>query len=104
LSDLLVYGMPFVLLDRRIEGLEVDAVLIDGTRAAEEAVGFLLELGHRRIAIVTDVAEGAPETQSARLAGYVNALAGAGIAIDDGLVRRAAPTVVGAREQTLELL
>src|SRR5713101_8060895 len=89
LAELQLYGMPFVLLDRRIDGLQVDAVLIDGVQAAEEAVGFLLALGHRRIAIVTDVADGAastvnlgfvgqPPTVAARLAGYLSSLNQAG--------------------------
>jgi LacI family transcriptional regulator len=107
--------MPFTLLDRRIDELEVDSVLIDGVRAAKEATDFLLGLGHRRIAIVTDVVdtigsaacpdpEGRPPTLGARLTGYLSALEEAGVPHEDRLIRKADPTVAGAREQTLTLL
>jgi LacI family transcriptional regulator len=109
LADLNSAGMPIVLLDRKIEALEVDAVLIDGVRAAEEAVGHLLKLGHRRIAIITDVAEGTsaathPLSVGARLEGYVRSLDRYGVQNDQTLVRRANPTLQGAYEQTLALL
>jgi LacI family transcriptional regulator len=115
LAELQSYGMPFTLLDRRIDELEVDSVLIDGVRAAKEATDFLLGLGHRRIAIVTDVvdttgsaahrdAERRPPTLGARLTGYLNALEEAGVPHEDRFIRKADPTVAGAREQTLALL
>jgi LacI family transcriptional regulator len=114
LAQLEMFGMPVVLLDRRIEGFQVDAVLIDGVRAAEEAVAFLIGLGHRRIAIVTDVAkeaaladagpDGWPPSSGARLAGYSRALKQAGLPIDAPLIGRASSTVTGAREQTLSVL
>ena len=114
LAELQTYGMPLVLLDRRIDGLEVDAVVIDGVRAAEEATGFLLALGHRRIAIVTDADgarppasaefEGPPPATGARLAGYLRSLTRAGVPIEDELIRGAEPTVEGARVQTAALI
>jgi LacI family transcriptional regulator len=113
LTELEMYGMPLVLLDRRITGLKVDSVVIDGVQAAKEATEFLLDLGHRRIAIVTDAVEGAgatvdaeggPLTLGARFAGYLSALEAAGVPIERDLVREAEPTVAGAREQTLALL
>ena len=48
-------GMPIVLLDRTLDGLDADAVVIDGFEAAADVVNYLIELGHRRIAIITDV-------------------------------------------------
>lgn len=115
LEDVRAYGMPIVLLDRNIPELQADAVVIDGLHAAMAATNHLIELGHRRIAIITDVPEGTelPEdfappdhvaTAGARLAGYIAALERAGLPVIEELVRRVAPTVQAAREETLALL
>ncbi len=108
------FGMPIVLLDRNLEGLGADAVVIDGLRAAAAATDYLIGLGHRQIAIVTDVPEGTelpstiePQravTTGVRLAGYVRACEQAEIDIDDTMIGRAIPTVEGAREETHSLL
>jgi DNA-binding LacI/PurR family transcriptional regulator len=58
-------GTPVVLLDRRISGLAADTVGIDNRSAARDATTRLLELGHRRIALVT----GADPRSAERLAG-----------------------------------
>ena len=108
-------GMPIVLLDRNIPELVTDAVVIDGLHAADAATTYLIGLGHRRIAIVTDVPEAtdlpldfAPPahaaTAGARLAGYLRACGRAGLPVIEGLVRRAEPTIEGARRETLALL
>ena len=115
LAEVRESGMPMVLLDRNVEGLDVDAVLIDGVKAAHAAVSYLLEMGHHRIAVVTDVPEGTEiprthdptrdvVTMGARLGGYLNALDRAGVEVDDDLIAHAAPTVEGAREATHALL
>lgn len=107
LSELRDFGMPIVLLDRNIPDLAVDAVVIDGMHAAEAATDYLIGLGHRRIAIVTDVPPDTPlpadfsppdsvATAGARLAGFLKALDRAGLPVEEPLVRRASPTVVGA--------
>ena len=48
-SDL---GVPIVMVDRGDPALNLDAVGVDNVQAAENAVGYLIGLGHRRIAIV----------------------------------------------------
>lgn len=53
-------GTPVVLLDRSVPGLKADTVGLDNHRAAMEATTFLLQQGHRRIAIVTG---GPPELE-----------------------------------------
>ncbi|SHE25249.1 LacI family DNA-binding transcriptional regulator [Actinomyces glycerinitolerans] len=54
-------------------------------RGGQQAVTHLLELGHRRIGIVTGPSESIPANE--RVAGYRSALATAGIAHDPALVR-----------------
>jgi DNA-binding LacI/PurR family transcriptional regulator len=60
---------------------------VDNAQGARKAVNHLLELGHRRIAIITN----APLAYAAshqRLEGYLTALQGADLAYDEELVRQ----------------
>ena len=45
-------GLPFVLIDRQIKGLEDHYVGLDGSRACRDMMKYLIDKGHRRIAIV----------------------------------------------------
>ena len=70
-------GVPIVLVNDQASGEFVHSVMItnqEGTRAATE---HLIELGHRRIAYLGD--RGGYQSDAERLAGYKEALAGAGI-------------------------
>ena len=70
-------GVPFVVLDRRVPGLDVDIVRCDSELGAYQITRHLLDLGHRRIAALS----GAREVTTAvdRIAGYRRALAEAGL-------------------------
>ena len=46
-------GTPVVLLDRRIHGLPVDIVVSDNHQADCQATKHLIQVGHRRIALIT---------------------------------------------------
>lgn len=76
---------PVVLIDRFIAGLDVDAVVIENTKAVFDAVNYVLSLGHRRIGYISGTA--GASTGRDRLAGYVDALRQADIAFDGQLVR-----------------
>lgn len=68
---------PVVLVDEQIPSLELPAVVCDSRKGAREIAKHVLDLGHRRIAVL-----GGPPalwTAQQRLAGYREALAGAGI-------------------------
>jgi LacI family transcriptional regulator len=69
-------GVPFVFLDRPPVGLSADAVLIDNRGGGRSAGEHLLAGGHRRIAVVGDLAR--LPTQRERLAGFAEAMAAAG--------------------------
>jgi LacI family transcriptional regulator len=78
------HGLPVVVLDRRLSAGGVDEVRTDSEAGAYVAVRHLLDLGHRRIAVLTG-----PETVSTsadRVAGYRRAMAEEGLRPDDGLV------------------
>jgi LacI family transcriptional regulator len=70
------HGVPFVFLDRPPDGVTADAVLIDNVGGARAAAEHLLAGGHRRIAMVADLARMAP--QRGRIDGFVAAMRAAG--------------------------
>lgn len=78
-------GFPAVLIGslptERLCSIDIDNVL-----AAEKVTSHLLGLGHTRIACITN-APRVYTAASARLEGYKNSLAEAGIAFDENLVR-----------------
>ena len=78
-------GIVVVQVDRRIEGLQADAVLVDNEAGAASAVSHLIDAGHSRIGIVTGELE--VTTANERLTGYERALTAHGIAIRPSLVR-----------------
>lgn len=86
-------GKPIVLIDRKIQGIPCDSVLVDNKKAAEDAMQLFIEKGHRKIGII-----GGPEgifTAEERLEGYYTALKKAGIPIKNSLVYRGDYTIQG---------
>lgn len=77
-------GIPIVQIDRIIQGVDVDAVLVDNAGIVYEAVSRLIQKGHTRIAIITGPKS--VYTAKERMVGYLRALSDAGILYDDDLV------------------
>ena len=78
------FSIPTVQIDRAIQGIAADAVLVNNTDAVYQAVTHLVDKGHRRIAAITG-----PKsvlTAKERLVGYLRALSDRGILYDDALV------------------
>ena len=94
-------GVPLVLIDRIAAGVACDSVIVDNQGGARAAVGYLVENGHRRIALLRD--ESRIFTAQERLAGYRNALATHGIALDEALISVSRSTVEHAIEATIRL-
>ena len=76
--------IPVVQLDRTLQGLDADAVLVNNAEASYNAVTHLIDKGHRRVAIIS----GPKSVFSAkeRQIGYLRALSDRGIIYDDQLV------------------
>jgi LacI family transcriptional regulator len=102
-EEVQAFGSPLVLVDREVPGLdEVDSVLVDNTRGAEEAVNYLISLGHERIAIITGPLE--TTTGKGRLDGYLEAHRKAGMETDAALIHEVPFTGESAREPMKKLL
>jgi len=52
LRELQADNIPFVLVNRQVEGIEADAVLADDAQAVYESVSHLLKNGHRKIGMI----------------------------------------------------
>jgi LacI family transcriptional regulator len=91
-----------VLLDRRVDELALDTVVVDNIDATRSAIEYLIELGHARIALIT----GLPHlsTSRERLQGYREALASHGLPSDDALVVQGNFRSEGAYAAALTLL
>jgi LacI family transcriptional regulator len=117
------HGKQVVLFDRPSSAIEADAVTVDDVGAMREAVTHLLEHGHRRIGILTELRiereadwaellgpdldrpRGEINASAARLLGYLRAHRDAGVEVDPALVGRTGGyDVEGAAEVTRRLL
>lgn len=78
--------VPTVLLDMYVEGLPYDVIKTDNIEAGRLATAHLLELGHRRIAIIVGIPGLA--TSDDRYGGYLKAFADLGLEPDKSLMLR----------------
>ena len=77
-------GVDVVEVDRRLADVPCDAVVLDNERGGQDATRHLLDLGHRRIALL--VADTDWTTDAGRLAGYVLAHDEASVRLDERLI------------------
>ncbi len=80
--------LPVVLLNRYVDGMDVDRVMADNHEGGRLAGRHLLDLGHRRIGVITGPAN--TSTCRDRMAGFTQALDDAGVEVDATLVREGA--------------
>lgn len=97
-----VSDAPIVSVDPHGDDPDYPYVQATNYQGALDAMEYLLQLGHRDIAFVT----GRPEIGSgeSRLAGYRDALAGAGIEVNDAYVAQGDFTTETGYKRALELL
>jgi len=81
-------GSPYVAVGRLLDMPECSSATVDFTEAAYIATKFLIDRGHRRIALLSSMDGFVPGEERRR--GYVKALEEAGIAPDFELVERLA--------------
>lgn len=111
--------IPIVLVDRIIEHLPTDAVVIDNREAARAAVRLLLDAGHERIGFVWGpelpqpvstrreleaAAAATLWTDGERLRGYLDALDDGGIVVDPTLISSDEKTEAGALRSARAML
>jgi LacI family transcriptional regulator len=83
-STLVDRRIPVVAVDRRVDRLDVDTVLVDNVGGARRATQHLIESGCRRIACITGPMR--TTTAAERLQGFRAAHEDAGLEVDPDLV------------------
>ncbi|MBA2719135.1 MAG: LacI family DNA-binding transcriptional regulator [Chloroflexi bacterium] len=96
-------GVPIVLWGM-LAGSDLPFVDVDNVAAARMAVEHLLDLGHERIACITNAPPSNNSAAADRLLGYRTALESRGIVVDEVLVRRANYDEVSGFEAMRDLL
>ncbi len=84
LRELQADNIPFVLVNRRVEGIEADTVLSDDAQTVYDCVTHLLENGHRKIGMIMS-----PQNdykRQVRSDGLRRAYADAGLTADEDLL------------------
>ena len=78
-------NIKIVLVDRLIEGVDCDAVLVDNEKGAYTAVKYLIDKGYKKIAIIDGFID--RTTGKERLKGYLRALNGNNIPRNDDFIK-----------------
>ena len=99
---LLDHGTPVVFYDNDVPGLPVDRVFVENRAASFRAVGHLLDIGHRRIAVVAGNQR--DFTARERLAGFRDALIDRGIPIEEEYVVQGGWSEAGGHAAMRQLL
>lgn len=96
-------GVPFVVHGRSTNATDLyDWVDVNNQRSFQRATQFLIDLGHRRIALMNGLED--MDFAQRRRKGYLGALAEAGITPDPNLMRSAEMTEIYGHKETLDLL
>ncbi len=82
--ELVDLKIPIVLLDRFIDKMDLNSVIVDNYKGAYQAVQYLIKKGHKRIAIIQGLRK--TYTNQERLRGYRDALSEANLDIDENLI------------------
>jgi Transcriptional regulators len=85
INNLLQSNIKIVLVDRLIEGVDCDAVLVDNEKGAYTAVKYLIDKGYKKIAIIDGFID--RTTGKERLKGYLRALNGNNIPRNDDFIK-----------------
>ncbi len=95
-------GTRVILIDRMLEDIETDVVMVDNLSASQKAVSLLAENGHRDIGIIVGPKE--IFTSQKRLQGYKQALSKENIRFDNKNIAYSEYTVQGGYESMKKLL
>jgi LacI family transcriptional regulator len=95
-------NLPFVFVDRKVEGVDADVVSVDNREGMRLISDHLAGLGHERIGMISGPLDKASGYE--RYLGLQSALADLGVRLEDSLVRFGDFRTSSGREGTMELL
>lgn len=95
-------GFPSIVLAERFESPRISFVSCDSSAATQRGVEHLIQLGHQRIAMVTNRRD--DRDHQDRLDGYQRALENNGIPLDEDLIIRIVSNLEGGMNALNELM
>jgi len=102
INSLVEANIPFVVVGRDFENIELDAIYNDEVKGGFLATEYLIKKGHKRIALIDGFLYKSPA--KGRLEGYKKALKKYGISMDDALVSVGDIDVKDGYERTKQML
>ncbi|MGM0368418.1 MAG: LacI family DNA-binding transcriptional regulator [Actinomycetota bacterium] len=85
INHILKTGTNLVLIDRIIDSVKCDSVIVDNFNGAYEAVKHLIDNGYKKIAIINGYID--RTTGKQRLEGYLRALKDSGLKVNNDLIK-----------------
>ena len=101
IKNLIDANIPFVVVGRDFENIEVDAIYNDEVKGGFLATEYLIKKGHKKIAFINGFLHKSPAR--GRLEGYKKALKKYGIPLDDALVSAGDIDIKDGYERTRQL-
>ncbi|MDR5780963.1 LacI family DNA-binding transcriptional regulator [Caballeronia sp. LZ065] len=101
-DQLISTGLPLVLYDNDLAGLPADRVFVNNREASTNLVRHLLDIGHRRVGIVTG--ELIDTAANERYLGYCDALAERSLTVDKRYVISGHWSIQGGTDAAARLL
>jgi DNA-binding LacI/PurR family transcriptional regulator len=84
-NGLIQSNIKIVLVDRLIEGVDCDAVLVDNEKGSYTAIKYLIDNGYRKIALINGFID--RTTGKERLNGYIRALKENNIPVNNDFIK-----------------
>lgn len=84
IEELLNHNIPLVILDRCLEEIHTNIVVVDNYKGAFQATEYIIKCGHKRIAIIQGLKD--TYTNNERLRGYLDALKSYCIPVNDSYI------------------
>ncbi len=100
LHRLIAEDIPVVCLDRYVEDVATDAVVVDNERAGALAAQILIDAGHTRVGVIV---AGETTVGRDRLGGFEREMSRLGIPLDPSLVRIGDLSLESGRDHALSL-
>ena len=85
LAEVIENDVPIVTVDRKVDGYDLDHVVVNNVAGAEQAVEHMLECGYGRLGCISGPLE--TTTGQERLAGFRRGIERNGAQVDDSLVQ-----------------
>ena len=101
ISDFISMGKRVVLVDRIIDGMDIDAIVTNNEGISYEAISYAISQGHRHIAIMTN---SSVYTGRKRLDGYMKAISDAGIEFSSQYVKDTGWSIDCGRDMMKDIL